>query len=170
MSGSPQEIPHDSENVLLDTFDVSPSRLYGNSDQEFDSQYTNNEGDENEETSESKMARKRSYEAFVMTGDRMINLAKTPANNDFRSKYYKPSVEPIPLLEDESASLPSSPPPLARTGAEIQNKKFTKANEPTTAQQSREAGCFDLKDQSGNESNVVIRLRSQPQRNRSSVR
>ena len=26
-----------------------------------------------------------------MTGDRMINLAKTPANLDFQSKYYKPS-------------------------------------------------------------------------------
>ena len=26
-----------------------------------------------------------------MTGDRMINLAKTPANIDFQSKYYKPS-------------------------------------------------------------------------------
>ena len=25
-----------------------------------------------------------------MTGDRMINLAKTPANIDFQSKYYKP--------------------------------------------------------------------------------
>ena len=25
-----------------------------------------------------------------MTGDRMINLAKTPANVDFQSKYYKP--------------------------------------------------------------------------------
>ena len=26
-----------------------------------------------------------------MTGDRMINLAKTPANLDFQSKYYKPN-------------------------------------------------------------------------------
>ena len=26
-----------------------------------------------------------------MTGDRMINLAKTPANTDFQSKYYKPN-------------------------------------------------------------------------------
>jgi len=33
--------------------------------------------------------RKKNFEAFVMTGDRMINLAKTPANIDFQSKYYK---------------------------------------------------------------------------------
>lgn len=31
-------------------------------------------------------SRKKQYEAFVMTGDRMINLAKTPANSEFLSK------------------------------------------------------------------------------------
>ena len=31
----------------------------------------------------------RKYEAFVMTGDRMIQLAKTPANSEFKSKYSK---------------------------------------------------------------------------------
>ena len=31
-------------------------------------------------------SRKKQYEAFVMTGDRMICLAKTPANSDFLSK------------------------------------------------------------------------------------
>ena len=31
-----------------------------------------------------------------MTGDRMINLARTPANTDFRSKYYKPNTTNIP--------------------------------------------------------------------------
>merc|ERR1719370_2173087 len=33
----------------------------------------------------------KNFEAFVMTGDRMINLAKTPANADWKSKYQKPS-------------------------------------------------------------------------------
>jgi len=37
--------------------------------------------------------RKKNFEAFVMTGDRMINLAKTPANIDFQSKYYKPQTQ-----------------------------------------------------------------------------
>ena len=40
---------------------------------------------------ESHSRRRKNFEAFVMTGDRMINLAKTPANLDFQSKYYKPS-------------------------------------------------------------------------------
>ena len=53
--------------------------------------------------------KKKRFEAYVMTGDRMINLAKTPANNDFRSKYYRPQLEQIPLLNDESVSVPSSP-------------------------------------------------------------
>ena len=35
-----------------------------------------------------KVIPKKNFEAFVMTGDRMINLAKTPANNEFKSKYY----------------------------------------------------------------------------------
>lgn len=31
----------------------------------------------------------KKFAAFVMTGDRIINLAKTPANNDFKHKYNK---------------------------------------------------------------------------------
>ena len=46
-----------------------------------------------------------------MTGDRMINLAKTPGNLDFQSKYYKPnSGAPPSLLASAVSSLPSSPP------------------------------------------------------------
>ena len=33
--------------------------------------------------------RKKKFEAFVMTGDRMIQLAKTPANHEFKCKYPK---------------------------------------------------------------------------------
>ena len=157
---------------------VSPSRIndsnneqyetLGNAD--FDTNFIDDmDEDENEEMSESQIARKKRYEAFVMTGDRMINLAKTPANNDFRSKYYKPSLEPIPLLEDESASLPSSPPPVVPLTTDVQDQQITKSND-TAAEQSREGGYFDLADQGGSDSNVVVRLRSQPQRNRSSVR
>ena len=40
---------------------------------------------------ESQARRRKNFEAFVMTGDRMINLAKTPGNLDFQSKYYKPN-------------------------------------------------------------------------------
>jgi len=38
-----------------------------------------------------KPAGQKRFEAFVMTGDRMINLARTPANAEFKSKYYKTS-------------------------------------------------------------------------------
>jgi hypothetical protein len=47
--------------------------------------------------------RRKNYEAFVMTGDRMINLAKTPANLDFQSKYSRPQ------------PLPQTAPPTCRT-------------------------------------------------------
>jgi len=48
--------------------------------------------------------RKKNFEAFVMTGDRMINLAKTPANIDFQSKYYKQQAQnPNTPLSDRTA-------------------------------------------------------------------
>eukprot|EP00092_Neocalanus_flemingeri_P015600 GFUD01016888.1.p1 GENE.GFUD01016888.1~~GFUD01016888.1.p1 ORF type:complete len:1159 (+),score=309.13 GFUD01016888.1:124-3600(+) len=49
--------------------------------------------------------RKKNFEAFVMTGDRMINLAKTPANIDFQSKYYKQQAAQPPAtpLSDRTA-------------------------------------------------------------------
>jgi len=37
--------------------------------------------------------RKRNFESFLMTGDRMINLAKTPDNIDFQSRYYEQSMK-----------------------------------------------------------------------------
>lgn len=36
-----------------------------------------------------EVAKRKKFEAFMMTGDRMINLAKTPANSEFKSKYQK---------------------------------------------------------------------------------
>jgi len=47
--------------------------------------------------------RKKNFEAFVMTGDRMINLAKTPANVDFQSKYYKQHNIPLSDRTDRAA-------------------------------------------------------------------
>ena len=38
-----------------------------------------------------------------MTGDRMINLAKTPANVDFQSKYYKQHNIPLSDRTDRAA-------------------------------------------------------------------
>jgi len=60
--------------------------------------------------------RKKNFEAFVMTGDRMINLAKTPANVDFQSKYYKQpltdrTARPLDTTF-ESLETPPAPPSL----------------------------------------------------------
>ena len=120
------------------------------------------------DTSESQSAKKKNFEAFVMTGDRMINLAKTPANNDFRSKYHKPSIEPIPLLEDECASAPSSPPPMLSPEYEIQQLQHNISK--IESEISDEARISELMDESGSDSKVVVKLRVQPQRNRSAVR
>merc|ERR1719234_1488162 len=48
-------------------------------------------GSNDSDSSEGGGKRRKNFEAFVMTGDRMINLAKTPANADWKSKYQKPS-------------------------------------------------------------------------------
>ena len=109
---------------------------------------------------ETLSAKKKSFEAFVMTGDRMINLAKTPANNEFKSKHLK-ALDPIPLLDDVSASVPSSPP-----------QKIPSTNEyglNDSSVNKEQVEYSDQMDQSGSDSNVV-RLRQQPQRNRSAVR
>ena len=39
------------------------------------------------------------FQAFVMTGDRMINLAKTPANADFQSRHTRQTVTSSNLTE-----------------------------------------------------------------------
>ena len=119
--------------------------------------------DGNMETLETLSAKKKHFEAFVMTGDRMINLAKTPANNEFKSKYHK-TLEPIPLLEDESASMPSSPPPITSPENEYQF-----LNDSNGDKESGDGNVSEQMDQSGSDSNVV-KLRQQPQRNRSAVR
>ena len=102
----------------------------------------------------------------MMTGDRMINLAKTPANNDFRSKHHKP-IEPIPLLDDECASLPSSPPLMISPEREFQQERNVGK---TDSEILNETGFSDSIDESGNVSNMIVKLRAQPQRNRSAVR
>ena len=97
-----------------------------------------------------------------MTGDRMINLAKTPANNEFKAAYHK-TLEPIPLLDDESASVPSSPPQITSPIMEYMLPHESKGGKELVAEYS------DHMDQSGSVSNVV-KLRQQPPRNRSAVR
>jgi len=67
---------------------------------------TSTDSDGSIQEGEGRRARKKNYEAFVMTGDRMINLAKTPAHMDFQSKYYRPTLEPA---KASSSSLPASP-------------------------------------------------------------
>ena len=54
-------------------------------------QGSSTDSDTSSTSGETQARRRKNFEAFVMTGDRMINLAKTPANLDFQSKYYKPS-------------------------------------------------------------------------------
>jgi len=66
--------------------------------------------------------RKKNFEAFVMTGDRMINLAKTPANVDFQSKYYKQpltdrTARPLDTTF-ESLETPPAPPSLPASPVE----------------------------------------------------
>ena len=52
-------------------------------------------------TSNLPVAGGKKFEAFVMTGDRMINLAKTPANHDFKSKFNK-SISESNILRNRS--------------------------------------------------------------------
>ena len=66
-----------------------------------------------------------------MTGDRMINLAKTPGNVDFQSKYYKPDTSSsgstaVKSLENrfESVSETDSPPsPVQESASSHKEKK-----------------------------------------------
>jgi len=170
-----QNMPCDNDNDMEDKFHAADSRIYDTNlegyqlmpDDDIDTTYIDYE-DDGKDTSESQSAKKKKFEAFMMTGDRMINLAKTPANNDFRSKYHKPSIEPIPLLEDECASLPSSPPPMLSSECEIQQLQHTMSKKESEI--SDEARISELMDESGSDSNVVVKLRVQPQRNRSAVR
>lgn len=70
----------------------------------------NNEEDDNDKkVVQSRRGRKKQYEAFMMTGDRMIQLAKTPAaaNHDFKSHYRDD--EPPKLDLDIVNSEPTSP-------------------------------------------------------------
>jgi hypothetical protein len=48
----------------------------------------------------------KQFEAFVMTGDRIINLAKTPANNEFKSRYNK-SVSESNMLREKAPNTAS---------------------------------------------------------------
>lgn len=89
------------------------------------------EGDNGERptSAELKLAKKKQYEAFVMTGDRMICLAKTPANSEFIKKTVSHrqsgNLQQVPYeeqpVEDSSTSVPCSPvkPDLPVTGANV---------------------------------------------------
>jgi hypothetical protein len=56
-----------------------------------------------------RRSRKKNYEAFMMTGDRMISLAKTPANVDFVAKSLV-GFKPVPYPDEgESSLVPMSP-------------------------------------------------------------
>ena len=84
-------------------------------------QGSSTDSDTSSSSGETQARRRKNFEAFVMTGDRMINLAKTPANLDFQSKYYKPSggaavksldckfADEATGEEEGAASLPTSP-------------------------------------------------------------
>ena len=156
--------PHEADSRIYDR-NLEGYQLMLNDD--IDTTYIDYEEDVND-TSESQSAKKKKFEAFMMTGDRMINLAKTPANNDFRSKHHKPSMEPIPLLEDECASLPSSPPPMLSPGCEMQQLEHNMSKKESEIPD--DARFSQLMDESGSDSNVIVKLRVQPQRNRSAVR
>ena len=60
-----------------------------------------------------------------MTGDRMINLAKTPANSEFQSKYYKPhtttATQQASIEEGNTSSLPNSPTDVSTSQTTQQN-------------------------------------------------
>ena len=168
-----KEVPHHDKEMLDETpkscsrvYNVNDVRYHRLNDADINPEFKNDE--EFEQDKESQSARRKSYEAFVMTGDRMINLAKTPANNDFRSKHHKHDIEPIPLLDNECASLPSSPTSIDSPESKIKNKQSAYSNKIAN-EQDYEEGYFELTDQSGSDSNVV-KLRTQPPRNRSAVR
>lgn len=66
-----------------------------------------------EESSEvqPQRSKKRQYEAFVMTGDRMICMAKTPANAHFAKTNHRQAgdLELVPYSDELCSSVPSSP-------------------------------------------------------------
>ena len=167
-----------NNTTISSTINNTNTEEFENIDSDSSGEFDGDEDGENKEitTEGGRKAKKKRFEAFVMTGDRMINLAKTPGNNDFRSKYYKPSIDPIPLLEDGTASVPSSPAAVldVRTMEEDPNH-YGVANEngsaalPLTTRQITRESASEYMDPSGSDINVRLRT-DRPQRNRSSVR
>ena len=121
-----------------------------------------------EDVSESLSERKKKYEAFMMTGDRMISLAKTPANKDFKSKHPKTAIDSVPLLEDESASLPSSPPPAHDHETQGIARELNNSYDKVAGQYFNESTFAEMVNQNGGSN--VVKMRAQPQRDRAAVR
>ena len=121
-----------------------------------------------EDVSESLSERKKKYEAFMMTGDRMISLAKTPANKDFKSKHPKTAIDSVPLLEDESASLPSSPPPAHDHETQGIARELNNSYDKVAGQHFIESAFAETINQNGGSN--VVKMRAQPQRDRAAVR
>ncbi len=101
-NGSARPIPSPRTNVPTLGFSFSPERMLPakqnsvksksfSSSSEDDGQMVGVEicSEQEKEDPGGRKTGKRRFEAFVMTGDRMIQLAKTPANQDFKSKYTK---------------------------------------------------------------------------------
>ena len=94
VSGIPTSSKHfrgsHSTSRLPDASVVEPVRKTRHSTSQLPSYQHSSTDSDTSSSGEGQAKRRRNFEAFVMTGDRMINLAKTPANIDFQSKYYKP--------------------------------------------------------------------------------
>jgi len=72
--------------------------------------------------------RKKNFEAFVMTGDRMINLAKTPANIDFQSKYYKQHPHTARTLDPAFESIEAVPAPNSLPASPVEGSSHNESN------------------------------------------
>lgn len=74
--------------------------------------------------------RKKNFEAFVMTGDRMINLAKTPANIDFQSKYYKQHPHTARTLDQAFESIEATPASNSLPASPVEGSSHNEPNLP----------------------------------------
>ena len=70
------------------------------------------------------------FQAFVMTGDRMINLAKTPANIDFQSKYYKQHPHTARTLDQAFESIEATPASNSLPASPVEGSSHNEPNLP----------------------------------------
>ena len=107
-----------------------------------------------------------------MTGDRMINLAKTPANLDFQSKYYKPSggaaVKSLDCKfsdektgeEEEAAgqgcSLPTSPAEESSQTGSNNQRQHRLSLVRASKSDDQLGGCGDSEQETGSEEERIL--------------